>query len=457
MATNKIIDTILGAILLLNIIACESDYSSVGDANSIAFSADTLSFDTVFSGNASITAKLMLYNRSSADLTLDNIKLVGGTESDYNVSINGTTGTQLSSVRLRSGDSLHIFVNVFPPINTNEPYCITEDDIVVSSGSNQWRAHLWTCALTANNISGEITTNEQWQKGIPYLITDTLTIRPEAQLTIAEGTQIYLATNALISVEGALIVSGTYTAPVTISTMHLSDFYSDIPGQWQGIELHGDNASANISYTQIANATTALQADSATTLRLTDVEIRDARQYAISSDKANIELNNCILSNCSASLLQINGGTATITHCTLANYYRWNIRTAAAVEISATDLYSFRMLNSVVVGNQANEVKLAEEIDTVQCLISHCYLRLDPQTAADTDKRYEAVIVGQDPKFKNRTNNDYRPKEESPLINAADAQYSTHLPTDHNGNNRLTDSAPDIGAFEWIADEKQPN
>lgn len=439
--------------VILSFVACESDYSFRGDENSISFSADTLSFDTVFSGNASVTAKLMLYNRSANDMTIDDISLVGGSSSLYNVSINGTAGTHLNGVRLRSGDSLHIFVNIFPPINNIEPYYIAEDDIVATAGTHSWTAHLWACALTAQRISGTISTNTQWQQGVPYLISDTLNIAPNTQLSISEGTEIYMAPAALISIEGSLCISGTRNAPVALRTSRLSSFYSDIPGQWQGIELHGSNATANMTYTQITNATTALQADSATSLRLTDVEIHDAQAYAIDANQANVEVSNCVIYNCGSSLLQIDGGTAKITHCTLVNYYKWNARNVATITVSNNNLLSFEMLNSVVVGNLSNEIDLADDISAEQCLISHCYIRTNNR-ATDTDERFNVVIIGKEPLFVDKDNNDYHLQDNSPLIDAADAQYSTNLPTDHDGNSRIADDGPDIGAFEIVNTSK---
>jgi hypothetical protein len=48
------------------------------------------------------------------------------------------------------------------------------------------------------------------------------------------------------------------------------------------------------------------------------------------------------------------------------------------------------------------------------------------------------------------TGNNFELDSLSPLINKGDVGIGTLVPLDYNGNSRITDSAPDIGAFEWV-------
>jgi hypothetical protein len=41
----------------------------------------------------------------------------------------------------------------------------------------------------------------------------------------------------------------------------------------------------------------------------------------------------------------------------------------------------------------------------------------------------------------------------SPAINSGLPAHATEFPLDLNGNSRLDDSAPDMGAYEWIGDD----
>ncbi len=443
-------------LMMLLVASCESDYSYRGDINSLSFSADTLSFDTVFCGSASVTGRVMIYNKSERDITIDCIQLRGGEDSDFKVSINGMQGSQVQEQHLRSGDSLYVFVNVFPKTDTDNPYRIIEDDIIAIAGSNQWVAHLWACGLTANRVTGTLATNVQWTNEIPYLITDTFTIDASAKLTISEGTEIYMSNNAYINVQGTLVALGSLHSPVRIKSARLSSFYSDIPGQWNGIALTAPHANAQLIYTEVANATTALRADSSTTLILDNVEVRDAKYCAVDASVATLRVLNSVLYNCGSSLINVRGGDVEIGHCTLYNYFRWNTRSEATVTITAAEqdvlTSTFMMQNSVVVGNQINELSISDELTAQQCMISHCYVRLDDTHFADTDDRLEAVIKGKEPKFVNTDKHDFHLLPESPLVDKANADYTSQLPTDHDGVLRSADS-PDIGAYELVVSE----
>lgn len=439
-------------LFVTSLIACESDYSYRGDSNSIAFSTDTLSFDTIFSGNVSVTKQMLIYNTSGTDMTIDHIYLGSGTESDYNISINGSASTEVTNVRLRSGDSLYVFVNVYPKYNSDKPYCLTEDNIVVQAGSNIFSSHLWACGLTANRVSGQISSNTQWTSEVPYLISDTLIIAPNVTLSIAEGAYIYMNNDALIEIRGELIANGTLSAPINIRASRTGQFYSDIPGQWQGIVVSTPQGKANFAFTQIANATTALIVDSAAVATLTDIEIRDAKKCAIDGRCANIELKNSLLYNCGSSLLKIVDGNTIINHCTMVNYYRWNVRNEASVVADATEQskYTFQMTNSVVAGNLTKELNLNDNMSSEHCNINNCYIRLGSKNSDQTDKRLENVTDGKEPKFVSVDEHNYHLTKESPLIDAGAAEYSKQLIVDHDGIIRTEKGNPDIGAYEYV-------
>jgi hypothetical protein len=47
------------------------------------------------------------------------------------------------------------------------------------------------------------------------------------------------------------------------------------------------------------------------------------------------------------------------------------------------------------------------------------------------------------------TKNDFHLKQESPCIDAGDKTIGNTIPTDFDEISRTTDSAPDLGAFEY--------
>jgi len=436
---------------LLNILgSCESDYSFSGSPSSIAFSVDTLSLDSVFTSLASATHKLMIYNRSGKDMTIDNISLRGGQSSLFNVNINGANATSVSSIHLCSGDSLYVFVNVLPPASDEKVY-IVEDDIVVTGGSNVWTAHLLAYGLNVHRLSGHISQDTQFTNDIPYLISDTLSIDSGVSLILPEGTTLYMNEGSTICVYGSLFCQGSHDNMVSIRGYRIEKFYDDVPAQWNSIHIMPTSGSLECQYTDIANSSYGIIADSASHLSLEAVKVRDAMHCAIKSYAAQTDITNSLIYNCGGPLLSLSGGRVSIIHSTLSNYFRWESRfDASVVGDSIQPLESLSIINSIIVGNTANEVQLDESFNASNTLISHSYLRLGTKWKEDDDPRLNDVIVGKEPGFVNRETFDFHITEDSPLRDVADAQYADSLPTDFDGVSRNMNNTSDIGAFEFI-------
>ncbi|MGC6457853.1 MAG: lamin tail domain-containing protein [Akkermansiaceae bacterium] len=79
----------------------------------------------------------------------------------------------------------------------------------------------------------EISSDAQWTiSDSPVSVTEKLTIRPDATLTIEAGVRVMLAEDAAILVEGSLIANGTATEPILFTHVTGS-------GNWPGIEFSG--------------------------------------------------------------------------------------------------------------------------------------------------------------------------------------------------------------------------
>ena len=61
----------------------------------LAFSADTVLFDTVFTSLGSATYELMIYNQHSDDLKISSIRLVGGEASPFRFNLDGESATEI--------------------------------------------------------------------------------------------------------------------------------------------------------------------------------------------------------------------------------------------------------------------------------------------------------------------------------------------------------------------------
>lgn len=437
-------------------VACESDYSFRGTSDSIAFSTDTLSFDTIFTGERTTTAKLMIYNVSDEDMTVENIYLKGGESSQFNVNINGISDTQASDIRLRSKDSLYIFVDINPLETSDiEPY-ILEDRIVVSSGSNTWETVLIAYGQNVTRVSGTLT-DLHWNEGLPYLVTSTVTVDSASNLIIDAGTQICFADDASMKVYGQLNINGTLENQVLIKSNRFEEFYDNIPGQWNCIAIEIGSTGNSIEYAEIANGLYCLTVDSAAQIDLNNVILRDASHGAILAFDADINITNSILYNCGGSLVAMYGGRLSMLHCTLSNYFPWETRSVATFFATSAPQYpeieSLTIANSVIIGNLSNELQL-DSIATEQATIANSYIRLKSETQIADDERFTDVIIGSLPGFIDRSSYNFQLNANAAARDIGNADYAADAPTDFIGNERLTDAAPDAGAYEYLTLEE---
>ena len=114
--------------MLIAVLCCTVTFSSCEDESftsnpsaKVSFSADTVSFDTVFTALSSSTKRLMVYNKTGDNIRINKVELHSSTNC-FHVNLNGRSGDSFSDVEIMSGDSLHIFINVnVSELNSDSP------------------------------------------------------------------------------------------------------------------------------------------------------------------------------------------------------------------------------------------------------------------------------------------------------------------------------------------------
>ena len=92
--------------------SCKPDDNILeSDVQSLQFSADTLTFDTVFTTVGSVTRWITVYNPTNRDMLLDEIRLVDQANGAFRLNIDGLPGI-VSNVLIPSKDSIYIFAEV---------------------------------------------------------------------------------------------------------------------------------------------------------------------------------------------------------------------------------------------------------------------------------------------------------------------------------------------------------
>jgi hypothetical protein len=185
---------------------------------------------------------------------------------------------------------------------------------------------------------------------------------------------------------------------------------------------------------------------------------------------AAVSGSNLVVGDCgSSSVALIHSGDYMFTHCTFANYWPngFSNRTLPALllmdyfvtydEDGLPLLYengvfeNATFLNSIIYGSKAMEL-LIESYNNLQLnyQFDYCLTRIHEDSLSYLD----------DPLFTNIINNEdplfdsipvvYELDSLSPAIDAGLPAHATEFPLDLNGNSRLDDAAPDMGAYEWI-------
>ncbi|MFW5831745.1 MAG: hypothetical protein ACOCVA_05815, partial [Prolixibacteraceae bacterium] len=107
--------------------SCEDEgYMDSPDAQ-LAFSTDTVMFDTIFTTVGSITQNLRVYNPYNESILISSIRLGKGEFSNFRLNINGRTVTEAYDVEIPARDSIYIFVEVtVDPNGQNLPMVVQD-------------------------------------------------------------------------------------------------------------------------------------------------------------------------------------------------------------------------------------------------------------------------------------------------------------------------------------------
>lgn len=437
---------------------CERDFSAHPAQQDLRFSADTLSFDTIFVGQSTPTGHITLINDGADDVSIANFALMGGEGSPFSVNVNGLPIDQAANLRLASGDSLYIFACLKnPTAEAGRAMSIVSDQIVVSDGANVWTAILWASVMNVTKCSGIITNREEWLcDSIPYWIQDTLTVGPEATLFLGPGVSLLMNGAAAISVEGHLYADGLTEAPVYIKHVRPDDFYDDIPGQWDGLHVLS-NGQLTLFDTFVECSTNGIRVDSAATLKAHNLWVRHTSLSAISARKANVSLVNTLLTTCGSSALALQGGTTSLLHVTIADYFSWDYRHDPAFSFSPQDTTevpeptSLSVANSIIVGNLSDEI-LPDSLPAEGVLFQNTLLRTSKKDAINKDTvRFVNCVVTTDANFQDRANLDFHLTQKSKAVGMADINLANPAPLDFEGVMRLVTDSVQAGALQTVA------
>lgn len=460
----------------------EEDFAK-NPLESLSFSSDTLSFDTVLTAVGSPTVWMTIRNNGTKPIRISGVSLKSGGSTGFRINLDGISDKSFTNVEIPAKDSLFLFVELTASEQgASKPFMLS-DAIVFQSEGKQKEIVLEAFSQDVLKWRGRtIASDTILTSDKPYLIYDSLVVAKNATLTIQEGATFYMHNKAKIIVYGTVKAIGKQMAPITFRGDRLDEIWTDLPydlnpGQWGSIRLTTNSYNNEFDYVHIRGGVSGVVADSSSTeqmkLKMTNSIVHNTTEYGIWSCNTKMSISNSQITNSVLTTISLNGGTYDFTHCTIANYQMLPLngsgRSGYALALSnfkqnvnktplplQADFY-----NCIVFGSFSNEIDTLKTNQTTWKLqFKNCLLRSKEWTSDIAT----GCIYSQKPPFvktglyQNKESGeqerdyiyDFRLDSISDARSVADPIYSGNFPIDMNGISRISDGLPDMGAYEWI-------
>ena len=457
--------------------ACNEERVSEDTSLRLAFSCDTLSFDTVFTAQGSSTAQLMVYNRNKSALMIDGVWLEQGDV--FRVNVDGEPDLKrLTHLQLNGGDSLFVFVRVeIDPLSENTPVLVS--DLLhfhLSSGVTQevrLEAYGQNVRREGKRFVGDFT----FSNTLPYLLMDTFVVN--GKLTIEPGSTLYMHNNACLYAQGDVEALGTLDQPIVIRGDRLDRLFDSVPylyagGSWNGVYIVTDNTphTYRLHYVDILSGNVGLYCASTCSGSLPQLTIDGCRihnhaLYGLVLLNVDALVTNTEISNCASYCVYCSGGKHEFVHSTVASYFGFtNIRIQSTGKEDAAAVYidnlsktvphtTTSFYNSIITGYRSNQLVVATPFDNYyEGAFVGNYLKTDtlPLPHATSNVYWQKTdtmpVFRKDfYKYKEYIYYDFRLDSLSPALGIGDSLAALPYPTDREGVTRAL-VKPDAGCYQ---------
>lgn len=352
------------------------------EKNTLAFSQDTVWFDTVFTRKPGSTypisvTKIISIKNPEKQPVKANFTLASGAQSQFRVSIDGESGTTFQDIEIDAKDSVFIFVQCKLEPNNNTLPVIVLDSLIAEINGQKKNTKLAAYGWDANYYHDTIFDQDvTWtDNGKPYVIVGYMGLTQGSTMNINAGVQVFASARSSIYVGGTLNIKGTTNKRVSIRGDKPVWETQFLPNQWGGIHFLIGSTNNTIRYADITNATIGVRVDSlpvngTDNLILTNTKIQYCGQACLLGITAHIKATNCLFADAgSYSFLGLLGGKYNFNHCTFAEYSGISARTDGHFGVTNTLRNSNGQLlkheplqcvmnNSIVFGYNKEELEL---------------------------------------------------------------------------------------------------
>lgn len=426
---------------VFTILSCRNDFDFTPSSPlSLAFSKDTVYLDTVFTGIASSTYTLKVYNKTNKDISIPQIQLKKGLQSNYRITVDGLTGEQnriFRNVELLAKDSLFIFIEQTSDIMDANPndflytdaiefkhadastqkvelVTLIQDAIFIKPNRDAQTLIRETLIISNSqtNIVGHQLPDEllNWTNQKPYVVYGYALVANNKTLTIDQGTRVHFHDNSGLIVDrlGTLEVNGQLPdyddqgnvlveRRVQFLGDRLEPSFANVPGQWGLVWLFSEQNNV-INHLVIRNAVVGLLLQPldidnpyAAKLNINNSEIYNCSNLGILSRSAEVVGQNLSIYNCGqACFAGTMGGSYDFSHCSFVN--EWFSSSQVSVLLSnylqtqdavyLRDLTKADFHNSIIYGS--NQVQMLLDYITLNNVttdfnyfFNHCTIKFN--------------------------------------------------------------------------------
>lgn len=445
---------------------CIEDGFTTSPSSQPRTSVDTLALGTLFTAEPTPTYSFKIFNPHSKSLNISSITMRDDPDRYFRLNVDGIAADSFTDIEIRHKDSIFVFVEAtLPDLDLNRPTNYKRHLDITTNGVTS------TVVITATGLDATrlrkqvISEDTRLNASRPYIIYDTLRIKPGATLTLEAGTRLHFHDKAALIVDGTLHSLGTPDATVEMTGDRWGNVvgrvdYEIMSGQWNGVYFSPSSHDNSMEYTSIRNTTDGVTVDSVPytgstpSLRMLNCQLRNSKGYVLVSSYSSVEALGCELTDASMGVVALQGGIARLVNCTIANYYLFSVLGGPALQFYHSDpdnanpdtdlpLLSAAIDNCIIYGNGYD---LSHgDLTGTDIYLRNCLLKSE----GSDDDNFISCLWGLDPLYgtvRQDYHFDYRLQPESPAIGAADpALIPVELTDDLYGHPRLPDL--NLGAY----------
>ncbi|MDE7413278.1 MAG: hypothetical protein K2N05_05760 [Muribaculaceae bacterium] len=464
---NRFFPLILTLVALLGLMlpSCISDGITTSSSAILAFSRDTVNFDTVFTDLGTPTARLIVFNNNKKGVEISSIRLKNP-DSRFSINVDGQSGKVFSDIEIRGNDSIYVFIECFiPPTESADPSLVEDDLLFVTNGvTQQVRLEAYgqnVTRLRARRISEDTTLPTDR----PIVVFDSLVVEKGVTLRILPDTRLLFHDGAEMIVHGRIEAVGEAGRFIQMRGDRLDNVlpnvgYDILAGQWKGIRITESSFDNRLEYIDMRSTMSGLTLDSCADLSRRKLLIRDSWLHnsqgsVLSAKYSKVDAYGCCFSEAAGAVVDLTGGEFDFVQCTFANNYLFSAISSPIVSLyhllpahqdqNPLPLMKANFENSIIYG-------LAADLNEGDLTGSDVFFRnVSLKSEGNDDDNFISCLWDTDPLFLTIRSDyyfNYHVQTDSPVIGMGNPSYVNQESLfDMDGVNRLSDGNPVLGAY----------